>query len=221
MTREQSCLPKDCFLVGCVVDVRSSIARKNPLGAVKAFRKAFGDDPDKHLTLKISNLASAPDQKRWLLGEVAGLQNVSINEEILTRERFQGWIANCDVVISLHRAEGFGLVLAEAMQLERPVIATNWSGNCEFMTHDNSALVDFKLIPARDIEGTYDYPTQSWAEPDIDHAASWLRRLAEQPELRLELGTRASRDVWRCLGSSAYARRLFQVLSEKSAISGA
>jgi glycosyltransferase involved in cell wall biosynthesis len=220
MTREQCGLPKDCFLVGCIFDVRSSLARKNPLGAVRAFRKAFADDPSKHFALKISNFDSAPDQKRRFLREITGLRNVSIHQEIFSRPELQGWLANCDVVISLHRAEGFGLVLSEAMQLGKAVVATNWSGNSEFMTPQNSALVDFKLVPARDPDGTYNYPMQSWADPDIDHAADWLRRLAESPELRIQLGTRAMGDVERTLSSAAYSHRLLKLLGEQGARAG-
>jgi hypothetical protein len=219
MTREECRLPRNCFLIGCVFDARSSVARKNPLGAVKAFRKAFADDHTKHLALKISNMAAAPEQTDLLSREIAGFQNVSIHQEIFTRRELQGWLANCDVVISLHRAEGFGLVLAEAMQLGKAVVATNWSGNCEFMTAQNSALVDFKLIPARDPDGVYDCPTQTWADPDTDHAADWLRRLFEYPELRTRLGTHATTDVERTLSFSRYSKQLIQLLSEQRAIS--
>ena len=85
------------------------------------------------------------------------------------------------------------------------------------MTPQNSALVDFKLVPALDPDGTYHYPTQSWADPDIDHAADWLRRLADSPELRMQLGTRAMGDVESTLSSSAYSRRLLKLLGEQGA----
>jgi glycosyltransferase involved in cell wall biosynthesis len=214
ISREECGLPKDCFLVGCVVDIRSSVERKNPLAAVGAFRKAFADDPSKHLALKVSHFDDSPSQKRFILKAIAGLQNVSLHDRILSRAQMQSWISNCDVVISLHRAEGFGLALAEAMQHGKPVVATNWSGNCDFMTPANSALVDFKLIPAQDKEGTYDFPSQRWAEPDIDHAAKWLRRLAHRPELRATLGDRAARDVQDSLSPSAYSQQLLRFIQD-------
>jgi glycosyltransferase involved in cell wall biosynthesis len=192
--------------------MRSTVARKNPLAAIAAFRKAFADDGTKHLALKVSHFDHSLDQRRLILDAINGLQNVSLHERILSRSQMQAWISNCDVVISLHRAEGFGLALAEAMQLGKPVVATNWSGNCDFMRPANSALVDFKLIPAQDVEGTYDCPSQRWADPDIDHAAKWLRRLAHRPDLREQLGHRAARDIQYSLSPSAYSRQLLRFL---------
>jgi glycosyltransferase involved in cell wall biosynthesis len=95
-----------------------------------------------------------------------------------------------DCYVSLHRAEGYGLTLAEAMAVGRPVIGTAYSGNLEFMTDDTSELVPFEMtrIPF----GCVPYPTTAcWAEPDIDVAAQAMRRLASDPAAAARLGARA------------------------------
>jgi glycosyltransferase involved in cell wall biosynthesis len=205
-------LPEGTFLVGSMFDMRSGFARKNPLAAIAAFRQAFGQDRKKHLVLKVSHLNTASEQARQLQEAISGSTNISIQEQSLSREDLQGWISNLDVLISLHRAEGFGLVAAEAMQLGRPVIATNWSGNLDFMNSDNSALVSCGLTPAIDPQGIYHFPTQRWAEPDVAHAATWLTRLAAEPDLRGRLGRQAAVDIARLLSPSAYQARVKELL---------
>jgi glycosyltransferase involved in cell wall biosynthesis len=96
--------------------------------------------------------------------------------------------ACADIVLSLHRGEGFGLVLAEAMLLGKPVVATGWSGNTDFMDGSNAALVSYRLVPARDDRSVY---RGLWAEPDVAEAAVLLRGLADDASLRRDLGERA------------------------------
>ena len=91
-------------------------------------------------------------------------------------------------MLSLHRGEGFGLVLAEAMLLGKPVIATAWSGNTDFMDRSNAALIDYRLVPARDDRSVY---RGLWAEPDVAEAACLLRMLADDPGLRRAMGEQA------------------------------
>lgn len=110
------------------------------------------------------------------------------------------FIAACDIVLSLHRAEGLGLVLAEAMQLGKPVVATAWSGNMDFMDHTTAALVGYHLKPVRDPRHVYDEAGAVWAEPDQQHAVAQLRRLADDAQERVALGMRARHSVTTKLG---------------------
>jgi hypothetical protein len=96
-------------------------------------------------------------------------------------------VAESDCLVSLHRTEGLGLHLMEAMWFERPTIATRYSGNLAFMDDDNSALVDAVLVPVTHGEG-YFPPEASWAEPDLDQAAEWMRRIAHDSDLARRLG---------------------------------
>ncbi|HVH36382.1 MAG TPA: glycosyltransferase, partial [Tahibacter sp.] len=119
--------------------------------------------------------------------------------------------AACDVYLSLHRSEGFGLGLAECMALGRPVIATAYSGNLQFMDADNSCLVPYRLVPVN--EGEYpDWRDQHWAEPDVAAAAVQLRRLADDPAAVQRLGAAARASLQQRLspqaGAEAIRRRL-------------
>jgi glycosyltransferase involved in cell wall biosynthesis len=99
--------------------------------------------------------------------------------------------ASADIVLSLHRSEGFGLVPAEAMLLGKPVIATGWSGNMDFMDTTCAVPIGYRLVPAHDPRGVYDVPGAEWAEADPDEAVAQLRRLADDPALRAAIGVRA------------------------------
>ena len=108
--------------------------------------------------------------------------------------------ANSDIVLSLHRAEGFGLIPAEAMLLGKPVIATGWSGNLQFMDGECAALVDYQLVPVRDPRQVYDIPGAHWAEPNHEQAAAYLRWLADNPAERVALGKKGRDAILARLG---------------------
>ena len=136
---------------------------------------------------------------RWARREldtaIAGAGNIRVIEGMLPEADMAGLMAAADIVISLHRSEGFGLVPAQAMALGKPVIATAWSGNLDFMNKNNSALVSYSLVPVRDPEGVFDADGQMWADASIDEAADWLQRLAGDAGLRASLGAAAAKDV--------------------------
>jgi glycosyltransferase involved in cell wall biosynthesis len=168
-------------------NLASSFARKNPFAAIAAFRGAFGDRPDRILVLKIGHPEHAPaDFAR--LAQMVRAPNIRLETQTLPPEDRHALTACADIVLSLHRGEGFGLVLAEAMLLGKPVIATGWSGNTDFMDATNAALVSYRLVPARDDRSVY---RGLWAEPDVAEAATLLRRLADDADLRRNLGERA------------------------------
>ena len=186
--RERFGVEPSIFTVLSAFDMGSSYTRKNPKAAIAAFRRAFGDDPGCRLLLKIGHAADAGWAMDDLGRTIAGMTNVRLIEETLTRAEMTGLIAGADAVLSLHRAEGFGLLMAEAMLQGVPTIATGWSGNLEFMTEADSALIGYRLVPAEDPQGTYAQSGALWAEPDIDQAAAWLTRLRDDAGLRQALG---------------------------------
>lgn len=184
-------LPERAFVCFSAFDVRSSVARKNPAAVIRTFREAFGNDDTAVLVLKVGRLDLLPREQDWLRTEIAGSGNIRLISGSLSRADYSALLGSADVVLSLHRSEGFGLVPAEAMLMGKPVIATGWSGNTDFMTHDSSILLDYHLVPSCDPQGAYNLEQGRWAEPDTKQAASALRHLRDHPVARDELGRRA------------------------------
>jgi glycosyltransferase involved in cell wall biosynthesis len=197
-------LPDNTVVILCSFNLASSLSRKNPMAAIAAFRAAFGDRQDRILLLKIGNSHHFPAEFARLVEAAAG-PNIRLETRCLSTGDHLALIAAADIVLSLHRSEGFGLVPAEAMLLGKPVIATAWSGNMDFMDPDSAALVDYRLVPARDPRGTYQVADAVWAEPDVADAAAHLRRLADDEAARLALGARARAAAQDRLGSAPLA----------------
>lgn len=187
-TRAEFGLPEGVFIVTCAFNLASSMARKNPLGAIAAFRAAFGASANHLLLLKLANVADYAADLAAIRTAIAGAHNIRVMSETIPAPLLRGLLQASDVVLSLHRAEGFGLIPATAMLLGRPVVATGWSGNMEFMDAKCSGLVPYKLIPARDSRGTYAVKGAHWAEPDVAAAAEMLRHLAADAPARTEMG---------------------------------
>ena len=186
-TRADFGLPEDAVIVLMSFNLASSLVRKNPFAAIAAFRGAFGDRPDRILVLKVGHPEHAPaDFDR--LRQMARAPNIRIETRTFPPEDRHALTACADIVLSLHRGEGFGLVIAEAMLLGKPVVATAWSGNTDFMDSTNAAPVPYRLAPARDDRAVY---RGLWAEPDVAEAASILKALADDPARRQALGERA------------------------------
>jgi glycosyltransferase involved in cell wall biosynthesis len=204
-------LPADAVIVLNVFHLGSAFSRKNPLASIAAFRKAFGDARDRVLAIKLID-NGAHWARRELDAAIAGAGNIRLIEGMLPEADMAGLMAAADIVISLHRSEGFGLVPAQAMALGKPVIATGWSGNVDFMNKDNSALVSYSLIPVHDPEGAFQSDGQKWADANVDEAATWLRRLAGDADLRARMGAAAAKDVAAQLSPDHFARAVATLL---------
>lgn len=210
-------LPRNALIVLNVFHLGSAFSRKNPIAAVKAFRRAFGDAKDRVLAIKLVDNGAAPWARRELDEAVAGACNIRIIDRMLSQPDMTGLMAASDIVISLHRSEGFGLVPADAMRLGKPVVATGWSGNLEFMSKNNSALISYRLVPVSDSDPSFDDGGQSWAEANVDDAAEWLRRLAASAELRWNMGAAAQADVTRKLSPEGFVRTVETLLRSTKA----
>jgi hypothetical protein len=137
-----------------------------------------------------------PEQLSRLQAAAAGPANVTVRDGYVTREEHQALVSACDAFVSLHRAEGYGLHIAEAMALGKPVIATGYSGNLEFMDDTNSLLVPYELVGIPD--GRDPYPAGArWAEPDLDAAVRAMRTIVDDPAFARTLGERAAGDIAR------------------------
>jgi glycosyltransferase involved in cell wall biosynthesis len=195
--REAFGLPRDAVIFYMSFDVTSDVARKNPAAVLAAFRAAFSPSEKVCLVVKIGQTRSG---YRWanaadLLAELAAMPNTIVIDQQLSYAQTLSLSASCDVYVSLHRAEGLGLNLMEAMSLGRPVIATSWSGNMDFMSPADSCLIGHDLTPVRATHYAYRPeaigPDQVWAEPRVAEAVIWMRRLADDPLLRQQIGARA------------------------------
>lgn len=176
LTREFFKLPEDRFLFLRMFDFSSTQERKNPQAVIEAFKIAFQKDYSQvGLVLKVSNGHEAPDELDSLRTGLAGLP-VWLIDRHLSNGEVNALTALCDCAVSLHRSEGLGLTLAEAMYLGKPVIATAYSGNMDFTHPNNSFLVNYELVKIADTVGPYPRG-YSWAEPDIEHAAYQMRQV--------------------------------------------
>jgi len=195
LSRAELGLPEGKFLFLAMLDMRSVSERKNPLGVVRAFKRAFSaTDDDVGLVVKTLNTDLAQPVLEMLNKEIAGWSNVVLIDRLLNRDELTSLIDACDCFVSLHRAEGFGLPPAEAMSLGKPAILTNWSGNTDYMTRDNCVAIDYELVELGRDYGPYK-AQQHWAEPDLEQAAHWMKKLVAEPELAKQIGLRGQQTI--------------------------
>ena len=192
-SRSELGLP-DEFLFLFTFDFFSVLERKNPLGLVEAFKRAFAPGAGPKLVLKSINGDKTEGALRRLEEATAAHPDILVVDRYVTAAEKDAMAASCDCYVSLHRSEGFGLTLAEAMVFEKPVIATGYSGNLEFMHEENSYLVPYRLTTVP--ESCEPYPVGvEWAEPDLDEAARLMRHVFEHQDEAAGRGRRARADV--------------------------
>lgn len=203
-----------------VFDHSSCFGRKNPLGLVEAYERAFPTpDGRTRLVVKTNSAHLHRAAHAWLV-QAADRPDIEVLEANLPRAELDALFARADCYVSLHRAEGLGLTLAEAMLLGKPVIATGWSGNLEFTRPDNSYLVDHTSVPVGEGNEPYD-PAAEWAEPDLDHAAALMRHVLANPEEAARTGAAGRDHVAAQLTGARFAdvarRRLSEIWADLDA----
>ena len=213
-SREELGLPQG-FLFLFTFDFHSVVERKNPIGLIEAFTRAFpAEGAGPNLVLKSINADHQPRESERLRLAAAGHPRIHLLDRYVSVTEKNQMLAACDCYVSLHRAEGFGLGMAEAMLLERPVIATGYSGNLDFMSAANAFLVDHTLRPIGPEAQPYP-PDGEWAAPDVEHAAALMRHVVEHPEDAVRRAARGAADVARSnsveASGAAMARRLRSV----------
>ena len=210
-------LRPDEFTFLFVFDVHSHLARKNPIAVVDAFCRAFDPSEPVRLFLKCVNAESDPAGMAALQSAAAGWP-VTISSGYWDVARLQDLMAACDGYVSLHRSEGIGLTIADAMALGKPVIATDWSGNTEFMDVSNSFPVSYDLVELEENVGPYTAGA-SWAEPSVEHAAELMRFVVDHPGEASARGQRASVSMCRDYSEARIAElveRRLAVIAERS-----
>jgi glycosyltransferase involved in cell wall biosynthesis len=196
-----------------VFDMNSRMPRKNPLGLIRAFRLAFRPSDPVELVIKVS-----PQEKYypdwWAELRAAARDNwVSLIDRSLGRGELLALMNATDAYVSLHRSEGFGLTMAEAMLLGKPTIATGYSGNLDFMTPHNSYLVRHERATIADDVPPYPKGC-TWAEPSVEHAAELMRRVFENPEEVRAVAARGQAEAASLLSPAAAGRRMAARLGE-------
>ena len=176
-------------------DYLSIVERKNPIGAISAFRAAFDrSTASVRLVVKTINGHHRPDDMALVAAAAGGDDRIELLDEHLDDDRHHGLLAAADVLVSLHRSEGYGLHPAIAMWLGTPAIATRYSGVVDFMDDDVAAMVDHELVPVTNGQGIYP-ETAVWADPDLGQAAQHMRQLADDADLRRRLSRAGHRRI--------------------------
>ena len=211
LTRADFGLAEEDFLVLMMYDSNSYASRKNPGASIDAFREAFGEKPEGvKLVIKISN--PKKEDINFVQSRLDSDSYILLTER-MDRRRMNSLIRLCDVFITLHRSEGFGLVPAEAMSLGTATVATNWSANTEFMPEGTACLVNCSQIPVgRDYR--YEQEGITWADPDVHEAAAWLRRLKEEPEFREKTAKTGQDHIRKQLNPARCAEQIAARLNE-------
>jgi glycosyltransferase involved in cell wall biosynthesis len=166
------------FSILTAFNIGSGFVRKNPCALIQAFKRAFGNSSSVQLKIIATNAEHYPPAKSEIRAAIGTANNISVEWKAVNRGEYLGWWRAADAYVSLHRSEGFGLPLAEALCAGLPTVGTGWSGNMDFMTESNSYPVKFSLVDVCDEQQKYPNNLGQWADPNVDHAAAILDYLA-------------------------------------------
>jgi glycosyltransferase involved in cell wall biosynthesis len=206
VTRSSLNIPEDHFVFLFMFDLHSQVHRKNPGAVFRAFRETFREDDKATLVIKTTggDIHSADlEQVRKTIGG----PNITLLDKLMPRAQAYGLIAMADCFVSLHRSEGFGLGLAEAMLMAKPVIATGYSGNLDFMNRNNSLLVDYELVEIKEDRPIYTRGN-FWAEPSIKQAAAYMRDVYEHRDEACARALRGQAETQSLLSLEAAGQRM-------------
>lgn len=211
--RAQFGLPAGRFLFLVMFDGNSWLSRKNPLAAVRAFKRAFKDDPGVGLVIKAITLNRDSEGWRAIDQEIGDDPRVAVIDRTLTRVELVQLMSSCDAYLSLHRSEGFGRIIAEAMLLGIPTVTTAFSGNSDFCSPETSFTVEGPLVALSPDDYIF-HQGQYWCDPDVDMAASQIRRLVDHRQDTARVARNAQDNIRQHYSSRAVAEAYRQRLRE-------
>lgn len=209
-------IPKEATAFLNSFDFNSYIARKNPWATLEAFQRLRRERDDVAMVFKTHGTSNDKQSRKAFLEAAAATPGVIVVDGVLSRTDQTLLQAACDALISLHRSEGFGLNILEMMALGKPVIATNYSGNCDFLDETVGYPIEYKLTPV----GAGDYPyseDQVWAEPSISDAVAAMRQIAEAPSISMTIGNAARRRVRMKYSSESIGKLIESALKRPAA----
>lgn len=206
---------EDAFLVSSIFSFGSAMERKNPIALIRAFIQAFTPADNAYLVLK-ANAGDDSPEKKSLLELIAGHPYIKLIDQHWSRAEILGLIRCSSIYASLHRSEGFGLTIAEAMLLGTVPLVTNWSGNMDFCTAENSLLVSSRQITVNSAHPEFkDLSHAHWADADVDSAAVLLQQAFHQQDLLAEKKLHAMYQMQKCINTHKYQHAL-QTLSTQT-----
>jgi glycosyltransferase involved in cell wall biosynthesis len=211
-------IPADAVAFFSACDLRSSIARKNPLGAIRAFKAAFGTSRKRFLFLKITGAAGCPHLLDVLRREVGESPNIALWTAPMSPRAMRALYPSVDCILSLHRAEGCGMIMVEGMLAGRCVIGTDWPGCSDFLTGETALPVSGRLVAIEDPQGIYG-GNQQWIEPDMEVAVRILQQAAADEHLRRRLGDTARRHTIDVFGDARYRSSLGSTFHARTRLS--
>lgn len=157
---------------------------------MEVFKSIFKNNSDVGLVVKVSNPDSLNYGYQELMGSIGDCSNIYLIEKNFTKEDVYGLYDSCDVYVSLHRSEGFGLVIAENMLIGKPVICTGYSGNLDFCNKKNSLLIPYELVPVYPgeyiMDGNYE-----WADPSFKAAQDSMNQVYQNKDFYRQLSQEA------------------------------
>lgn len=189
-------IPESSFVFLFFFDFTSYVERKNPLATLRAFEelRKLHADGDLYLVIKTKGGSSGSSAYKSFCESLVGFDHVMLIDELLGEDEIKSLIWCSDCFVSLHRSEGFGFGLSAAMFLGKPVVATGYSGNLDYMTEENSCLVRYSLCPVP--SGAYPFwEGQVWADPDVEDARRYMEKLFVEPQWARQIGEAASRHI--------------------------
>ena len=220
-SRNQFQIPGKDFVFLFMFDFDSHVARKNPEAVIKAFEYAFPKSYQNSVSLVIKSINGNrhPKEHKILKKLIDGDPRIIHIQKVLPHYENAALIHCCDCYVSLHRSEGFGLTIAEAMLLGKPVITTGYSGNMDFTTIETSLLVDYELIPVK--QGDYPYSKdEMWAEPDIEQAGDYMKKLVSDKDFSCSFAKKGQELIRTSFSikslSEIYKNRLEVISKEKT-----
>lgn len=209
-------IPQDAFLISNIFSFGSAMERKNPMGLIAAFKLAFQGREGVYLVMK-ANSGKNNDEKRKLLEEIKDYPNIILIDEQWERRDILGLICTSNLYASLHRSEGFGLTIAEALLLGVPTMATAWSGNMDFCNEENSFLISYKPINVASEHPEFQgLQNATWADADIPQTTDLLKAIADNPELLAHKKQQCINQMQKTIDSKKYSHALKRLVAESN-----
>ncbi|MGC2780795.1 MAG: glycosyltransferase [Bradyrhizobium sp.] len=218
--RSELDLPQGPYIFLTIFDVNSFPSRKNPIAVVRAFRAAFPDvkQQSQRLVIKYHGRSAATEFRKGLAQAIAGDPRIIEIDEVYSAEQMGRLRAACDAFVSLHRSEGFGLNIAEAMAAGKLAMATHFSGNEDFMSRENSIPIPFKMVAV----GRTEYPHgagQWWAEPDHEAVVEAMRWTVDHADEAGRLAHKGKEHIRSNFSREAIAHVISEGLAGRSILS--